>query len=221
MWQCIWQDFVFVSQKIRCTVWHPATACLLHWCCWTILRYGVMQHNFLQKWCNFACLCAWASGRFFQGGPLVDFFKSFSRVGAKSRETCFLPLETEKRALLLKFSNSYPLSTPMLVCRKIFVVHHWNIGVISSILTPSTSGVTKLVPSGTRSPAMIKWLPAACSKNNISMNAFILTNINTKIIESELSKIFISEVYIKVVALRINRYTWSSSQFRKDCWPPI
>jgi len=51
------------------------------------------------------------------------------------------------------------------------------------------------------------------------MNAFILTNINTKIIESELSKIFISEVCIKVVvALRINRYTWSSSQFRKDCW---
>jgi len=53
------------------------------------------------------------------------------------------------------------------------------------------------------------------------MNAFILTNINTKIIESELSKIFISEVCIKVVALRINRYTWSSSQFRKDCWPLI
>jgi len=36
---------------------------------------------------------------------------------------------------------------------------------------------------------------------------FTLTNINTKIIEGKLSKIFISEVYIKLVALRINRYT--------------
>ena len=58
--------------------------------------------------------------------------------------------------------------------------------------------------------------PRACSKNDISMiNAFTLTNINTKIIESKLSKIFFSEVYIKLVALRINRYTRSSSQFQK------
>ena len=45
-----------------------------------------------------------------------------------------------------------------------------------------------------------------CSKNNIRMvNAFTLTNINTKIIEGRLSKLFISEVCIKLVALRINR----------------
>jgi len=34
-----------------------------------------------------------------------------------------------------------------------------------------------------------------------------------------LSKIFISEVCIKLVAHRINRYTRSSSQFQKDWWP--
>ena len=50
------------------------------------------------------------------------------------------------------------------------------------------------------------WCPRACSKNNISMiNVFTLTNINTKIIEGKLSKIFISDVCIKLVALRINR----------------
>jgi len=37
------------------------------------------------------------------------------------------------------------------------------------------------------------------------INVFTLTNINTKIIEGKLSKIFISEVCIKLVALRINR----------------
>jgi len=42
--------------------------------------------------------------------------------------------------------------------------------------------------------------------------------------ESKLSKIFISvcviHTYIKLVALLINRYTRSSSQFRKD-WLPL
>jgi len=37
------------------------------------------------------------------------------------------------------------------------------------------------------------------------INAFTLLNINTKIIEGKLSKIFISEVCIKLVALHINR----------------
>jgi len=50
--------------------------------------------------------------------------------------------------------------------------------------------------------------PRACSKINISMiNVLTLTNINTKIIEGKLSKIFISEVCIELVALRINQYT--------------
>jgi len=46
------------------------------------------------------------------------------------------------------------------------------------------------------------------------INVFTLTNINTKIIEGKLSKIFISEVRIILVVLRINRCT-SSSQFQK------
>ena len=61
--------------------------------------------------------------------------------------------------------------------------------------------------------------PRACSKNNISMiNVFTLTNISTKIIETKLSKIFISEVFMKLVTLCINRYTRSSSQFQKGWW---
>jgi len=47
------------------------------------------------------------------------------------------------------------------------------------------------------------------------INVFPLTNITTKTVEGKLSKIFISEVYIKLVALHINRYTRSSSQFQK------
>jgi len=52
------------------------------------------------------------------------------------------------------------------------------------------------------------------------INVFTLTNFNTKIIEGKLSKIFISEVYIKLVALHINRYTRSSSQFQKRLVTP-
>jgi len=60
--------------------------------------------------------------------------------------------------------------------------------------------------------------PRVVSKNNINMiNVFTVTNIN---IEGKLSKIFISEVCIKLVALRINRYTRSSSQFQKG-WRPL
>jgi len=47
------------------------------------------------------------------------------------------------------------------------------------------------------------------------INVFTLTNINNKIIEGKLSKIFISKVGIKLVALRINRCTRSSLQFQK------
>jgi len=62
--------------------------------------------------------------------------------------------------------------------------------------------------------------PRACSKNNINMiNVFTLMNINTKIIESKLSKILISEVCIKLVALRV--ITRSSSLFQKDWWPLV
>jgi len=77
------------------------------------------------------------------------------------------------------------------------------------------------VHASTRSPAKdhVRRLQA-CSKNNTTMiNVFTLTNINTKIIKDKLSKIFISEVCIKPVALRINRYTRSSAQCQKDWWP--
>jgi len=47
------------------------------------------------------------------------------------------------------------------------------------------------------------------------INAFTLTNINTKIFEGKLSKNFISDVCIELVALRINRDTRSGSQFKK------
>jgi len=66
--------------------------------------------------------------------------------------------------------------------------------------------------------------PAGPFKNNISINniinAFSLTiNMNTKVLEGKLSKIFTSEVCIKLVALRINWYTRNSSQFQKGWWP--
>jgi len=47
------------------------------------------------------------------------------------------------------------------------------------------------------------------------INVFTLTNIS----KGKLSKMFISEACIKLVTLRINRYTRSSSQVRKDWWP--
>jgi len=48
------------------------------------------------------------------------------------------------------------------------------------------------------------------------INVFTLTNISTKLTESKLSKISISEVCIKLVALRINRYSmWPAGSM----WP--
>jgi len=52
------------------------------------------------------------------------------------------------------------------------------------------------------------------------ISVFTLKNINIKLNEGKLSKIFISEVYIKLVAIRINRHTRSSSQFQKG-WRPL
>jgi len=62
--------------------------------------------------------------------------------------------------------------------------------------------------------------PRPCSKNNIIIiGDFTLTNVNTEITEGKLIKIFISKVCIKLVALGINPYTRSSSQFQKGWWP--
>ena len=52
-----------------------------------------------------------------------------------------------------------------------------------------------------------------------SLTRVTLSLINTKITEGKLNKIFILEVWIKLVALRINPYTRSSSQFQKGWWP--
>ena len=54
--------------------------------------------------------CAWASERYFPGGPLVDFFRSFPRK-AKSGEICFLPHENKKTAFFAEIFNSCPIPT--------------------------------------------------------------------------------------------------------------
>jgi len=46
---------------------------------------------------------------FFQGEPLVDFSKSFSR-GAKAGEICFLPLEPKKIAFFAEIIKFLPPS---------------------------------------------------------------------------------------------------------------
>jgi len=53
--------------------------------------------QFLQKWCNFTCLCAWASEGLFPGGHWW-IFSNVVLGGAKSGEIWFLPLETKKTA---------------------------------------------------------------------------------------------------------------------------
>ena len=83
------------------------------------------------------------------------------------------------------------------------------------------TGVTNVMTVGTKPPAKTMYVAqGACSKNNNSMIiVFTLTSINTKIIKDKLSNIFISEVCIKLVALRINRYAGSSTQFQRGWWP--
>ena len=78
IWQWICQDFVIVWQDTPCTVCHPAMDCFPHWCCWTVLPDGVIQHNFSQKWCHFTCLCTWAPEGIFPGGATSGFFQRFS-----------------------------------------------------------------------------------------------------------------------------------------------
>jgi len=77
IWQWIRQDSVIVWQNTQCKVCFPVMDCLSHWCCWTVLPDGVIQHNISQNWCNFTCLCAWTSEGIFPGGPPVDFSQVF------------------------------------------------------------------------------------------------------------------------------------------------
>ena len=48
----------------------------------------------------------------------MDFSKSFSWEGPKVVKFGFYHSKLRKQPFLLKFSNSCPLPTPMLVCRK-------------------------------------------------------------------------------------------------------
>jgi len=81
--QWISQDFVIVLQNTPLPHCHPAMACLPNWCCWIVLTDDVIQHKFLQKWCHFTCLCAWASEGFFPGGGPSGFFKMFFKCWPK------------------------------------------------------------------------------------------------------------------------------------------
>ena len=69
----------------------------------------MVQHNFLQKWCNFSCFCAWASEGFFQEDT-SGFFQTFFYGGGKSGVICCLPLETKKTtffAEIFKFLSHF------------------------------------------------------------------------------------------------------------------
>ena len=106
----IWQDFVVVWQNTPCTVCHPAMDCLPHWCCWTVLPEGVIQHKFSQKWCHFTCLCTWASEGIFPGGGTSGFFQTFFYGRPKVVKFDSYHSKLRKQHFLLKFSNSCPPS---------------------------------------------------------------------------------------------------------------
>jgi len=110
----IWQDFVIVWQNTPCTVCQPAIACLPHCCCWIVLPDVAIQHIILQKWCNFTCLCAWASERFFPGGDFpraaCGFSKSFSR-GPKVVKFDFYRLKLRKQHFCWNVQIPAPLPT--------------------------------------------------------------------------------------------------------------
>jgi len=61
----ICQDFVIVWQNTLCAICHAALACLLHWCCWTVLPDGETQHNFFIKMVWFYMLVCMCVGRIF------------------------------------------------------------------------------------------------------------------------------------------------------------
>jgi len=96
-----------VWQNTPCIVCHPAVACLPHWCCWTLLPGGVIQHNFYK---NGVIWHACVHGRrkdFIQGGT-SRFFQKFLQRGAKSGEICFLPLETRKTEFFAEIFKFLP-----------------------------------------------------------------------------------------------------------------
>jgi len=64
--------------------------------------------QFLQYWCNFTCLCAWASEGLFPLEHKWIFPNVFLR-GAKSGDICFLPLETKKTAFFPEVFKFLPL----------------------------------------------------------------------------------------------------------------
>jgi len=109
--------FIIVWQNTPLTVCHRAMACSPRWCCVTVLPDGVIQHNFFQKWCNLACLCAWASEGSFPEGHMWIFPKIFLG-GPKWWNLCFA---TRNKSLYCwNFRIPASLTMPMLV----YIVSH-------------------------------------------------------------------------------------------------
>ena len=63
-------------------------------------------------------------GRNFSAGAASVFFQKFFYGGPKVVKFGFCHSKLRKQHFLLKFSNSCPLPTPILVCKKKFVLHH-------------------------------------------------------------------------------------------------
>ena len=101
--------FVIVWQNTPCTVCYLAMDCLPHWCCWTMLPDGVIQHNFSQKWCHLHACVHGRRKEFFQGGATSRFFQKFFYGAAKNGEIWFLPLEITKTAFLADILKFLPL----------------------------------------------------------------------------------------------------------------
>jgi len=82
----------------------------------------------------------------FQGDPLVDFSKSFSRDGGPKWWNLFFYTRNYENSLFCwNFQICGPLPTPMLMCRRKFMPRHWNMSVISSVLTSSKNSEILLI----------------------------------------------------------------------------
>jgi len=151
----IWQDFLIVWQNTPCTVCHPATNCLPHWCCCTVLPDGVIQHNFSQNWCHFTCPCAFympvfsgftffhwfmltamGVGRNFSKGGTSGFFQKFFYGGPKVVKFGYYHSKLRKQRFFWNFQIPAPLSTPICLCVGNVRATPLKIWVVSSVLTP-------------------------------------------------------------------------------------
>jgi len=66
---CNLAEFRNFWQNTPCTVCHPAMACFIpHWCCWTVLPDGVIQHIFYKSGVTWHACVHGRRKDFFQGG---------------------------------------------------------------------------------------------------------------------------------------------------------